>query len=235
MNFINSKSVLMYPSSKRTDVHDVDARLLTEYNLTSLINRLTGRKCFIIEGLDVSGTTVSPGKCNIDGYLFTIKAAVTAPSASANTYLCFKILTEKTDESSYVLYDELVNLDDETAASLDGSTATNSKFYGLSLETVDVGILNNADGTTKEFIDSSTGNGRNWYLPIAIAKDKTWVAINPNDGMDTNTIIPSLRYNTKDIQIVANKEDLVGDYYKNPQDLCTWLEYNSVIDDGRIE
>ena len=48
MSIYKSDKIRVFPSSKRDDAYDRNARLNTEHNLISLVNRLTGSKSFVI-------------------------------------------------------------------------------------------------------------------------------------------------------------------------------------------
>ena len=75
MSIYKSDKIRVFPSSKRDDAYDRNARLNTEHNLISLVNRLTGSKSFVIWGLDILSQdeetiTFNEGSCNIYGYYF---------------------------------------------------------------------------------------------------------------------------------------------------------------------
>ena len=47
----NSNELKIFPTSKRNDRIDRNARLTSEQNLVSMLNRLTDQKSFVIDGL----------------------------------------------------------------------------------------------------------------------------------------------------------------------------------------
>ena len=94
MAFLKSKKVKVFPCGGRAKQYDPLARLTTEYNLVSLINRLVDKNSFIVtshnNGEDISNKT-DDYIINIDGYLFTIeggaKPITESCSAQSGTYI----------------------------------------------------------------------------------------------------------------------------------------------------
>lgn len=106
---IRSSDVTVYPTSSRDDKIDPKARFNTEKNLTSFVNRLTGIKSFIVEGIiDSSNTsddniltsgTLKIGTLNIGGYIFYLNSVTSLPSASSSDKVLY-FETEFTDSDT---------------------------------------------------------------------------------------------------------------------------------------
>ena len=120
--YINSYNIKVYPSAKREDGCDRNAKLTTEQNLVNIINRLTSLDAFIINGLDItdntknnSGITISSGSCNIHGYYFNITENINIEknALDENQYVYFGIRL-KTSNS----FEELIAIDDSNDSSL---------------------------------------------------------------------------------------------------------------------
>lgn len=115
---IKSDKIRVYPTSKRSDEHDRQGRINTEKNLINIINRLTGQKSFIIDGLTINNSTdkITAGQCNIGGYLIEITddIDISGFNGSKNT-LYFKITKTTTDG-----FEELVGIDDEGTGNYTG-------------------------------------------------------------------------------------------------------------------
>ena len=73
---IESNKIKVFPTTKRSDEADRNARLMSEQNLISIVNRLTGLKSFIIHIPSISSVTNSSitiptnSEFNIGGYYF---------------------------------------------------------------------------------------------------------------------------------------------------------------------
>ena len=72
---IKSNKIKVFPTTKRSDEADRNARLMSEQNLISIVNRLTGLKSFIIHMPSISSGTNSitiptDSEFNIGGYYF---------------------------------------------------------------------------------------------------------------------------------------------------------------------
>ena len=76
-NKVISNNIRVYPCSNRNPEKDYMARLTTEYNLVSIINRIVDMKSFCVSTFqDCSLTDISSINefmFNINGYLFTIE------------------------------------------------------------------------------------------------------------------------------------------------------------------
>lgn len=238
-NYIKSTDIKVYPTSKRNDAYDRNARLSSEQNLISVVNRLTSKISFVIDGLTVNNQVIQTGSCNIHGYLFTLTNTYDISSiahTTGNDYLVFEIKTKSTQiesmSGSKLTYEELVSFenDNSSQALLDASTditttktqANNSTFSGLKITT--------GDETLKK-IDTTT-NTTKWRLIIAKwdTTNSEWVTY------EETTRTNLCKLNDKDIQVnKITNEDVAGTLYNTEQDLQTWLRYNYIIDDGRIE
>lgn len=71
VNKVESKNILVFPSTLRSK--DPSASYTTEYNLTSLLNRLLDRRGFVITNdASIDNTSLSNFEFNIIGYLFNL-------------------------------------------------------------------------------------------------------------------------------------------------------------------
>lgn len=247
--FFKSTDIKVYPSSKRVDYHDRNARLNSEQNLVSVVNRLTNRNSFVIDGLtiDPTGTTLKSGSCNIHGYLFNLQfdndISDIKGDFSNNSYLYLKIKTQENtinSPSMQTKYVELVSLDtqlikdesgiDSIAGVLDGSTSANSTFTGIQL------VTGPDYSNTNYCINDADDNIKEWYLPIA-KWDTTWKNLISDDSIeDSNTSRwNTLKVDADTIRIAAKENTVSNKYYAKQQNLSTWLQYNFIIDDGEID
>lgn len=270
MSYLLSSQVKVYPSSKRNDAYDRNARLNSEQNLVSVVNRLTSRKCFIVDGLNISQSgntlTIGAGSFNIYGYLFnipenieldlsseeyksiTVNSVATSSDNTIRNYLYFAIKlrettltpTVVTSEQISVSFNELVAFDNTIIAdtnspnnSLDGTSNSKLYFYGLSL------VANNESDLNNRYVQSvstSSTDEKTWYLLIAKSNGSNWAPVVSDDGVSTDSSNNFIHktMNASDILIDANDSSVANDKYSNPQDLSTWLQYNFIIDDGKI-
>jgi hypothetical protein len=90
MGHITSNNISVFPCGRRGSSVSNSARLTTEYNLVSIINRLVDRDSFIVtdvdftEGFGATNTTLF--SFNIGGYLFT--------TSIKDIFIATNILTE---------------------------------------------------------------------------------------------------------------------------------------------
>lgn len=181
--YIDSGDIKVYPTTLRQDNIDIGARANLEQNIASLVNRLTGQKSFIIDGI-IDGPSDNPfilegklnklnvGRLNINGYLFSIQAAYDLSSLNnKNGVLAFKIKTE----------DVTVQVAEGVDSKITRLTGTDEsgKYKGLELN-----VYSSIEEKNGEI-----------YLPIAakITKDSK----NIWQPMDT----AKLRFNSCDIMI----------------------------------
>lgn len=74
MEFIKSENIRVFPCGGRNVNKDATARLTTEYNLVSIINRLVDQGSFVVTpSISISAPTTD-FTFNIGGYLFTLDA-----------------------------------------------------------------------------------------------------------------------------------------------------------------
>lgn len=247
-NFL-SNQIKVYPSSKRSDFYDRNARLNSEQNLISTVNRLTGRTAFVIDGLTIENQRLQRGSCNIHGYLFTFDfptegIEITEIGDSTNNYLFLHISTKKTvlytSSTNVINMVEYNELDIVDANNISGSGSDNnildgvdgsstSSFKGIELIAGDSTLIENtAAGDT--IANSTTFD---WYLAVGQWNGNSWETIESNDSVGGSRW-NILKYNANDIYIEAPSNNKASSYYNQPQDLVTWLENNFIIDDGRI-
>lgn len=252
-----SDQVKLFPSSNRSDVFDRNAKLNTEQNLISIVNRLTSRDSFVIDGLEIpDGTTLGKGSCNIHGYYFKLVSDITlskaikdAASGTDKKYLCFQIRTQTNTitrgDTVVAEYVELAVLDaqmqstntlvvgdpkDNSLRSLDSST-TDKEFYGLKLVVKDANSFTSHDTTPTAISGKELDN---WYLPIAENKNNNWATIVSNDDSGETHRWNTQKILAEDILVTAKHATTANDNNPNPQDLMTYLDYNMMLDDGEI-
>ena len=178
--YIDSGDIKVYPTTLREDNIDIGARANLEQNIASLVNRLTGQKSFIIDGI-IDGASensfilegnlnkLNIGRLNINGYLFSIEKIYDLSSLKdKNGTLAFKI---KTDE----VIVQVPGGVDSKITRLTG-TDDSGKYKGLELN-----VYSSFEEKNGEI-----------YLPIATKDNKNiWQSI------DT----AKLRFNSNDIMI----------------------------------
>ena len=101
MGYIKSSDIRIFPTSNRTESKQMGTNWLTEYNIASIVNQLTGCNGFVtfpaygkkIE--NVASDSADEIKFNIGGYYFettvgAIEQAINAPIGSSTTsYIVF--------------------------------------------------------------------------------------------------------------------------------------------------
>lgn len=99
MSYFISNAVKMYPSSLRDDAVDRNAKLNSEQNITSITNRFTNNKSFIITAPSITATeskvTIGAGEFNLNGYYFktTSNIEVTITNTTDKIYFYIKVST----------------------------------------------------------------------------------------------------------------------------------------------
>ena len=74
--FVKSENIRVFPCGGRNVTKDANARLTTEYNLVSIINRLVDQGSFVITPTySYSANNTNEFVFNIGGYLFTLNAS----------------------------------------------------------------------------------------------------------------------------------------------------------------
>lgn len=236
-NYIKSTNIKAYPTSKRNDAYDRNARLSSEQNLISVINRLTSKVSFVIDGLTLDNQVISAGSCNIHGYLFTLTNTYDATNIThtANEdYLLFEIRTKRTEvtsmNSNTLIYEELVSFENDSSsqALLDSDSNLNTTITQSSISDFSGLRIITGDKTLSE-----TKEGYNYWRLIIAQWDSVnnkWVTYKDTTRTNLCTL------NDVDIQVnVVDNQDVANTLYNTEQDLQTWLRYNYIIDDGRIE
>ena len=187
----NSNELKIFPTSKRNDKIDRNARLTSEQNLVSMINRLTDQKSFVIDGLNIEkgsdGTfTLSDGSCNIYGYYFkfTFTAGKKQLSFGAlpdgsKLYLHLSI---DTNVINNIAFTELSGTDDEQS----------NLYTGLELITSQ---------------NTETDNADNYYLCLAEYKSGTFI----------NSSSRTLKFNINNVYIDSSigSRTSMNDYLSN--------------------
>ena len=177
----NSNELKIFPTSKRSDRIDRNARLTSEQNLVSMINRLTDQKSFVIDGLNIekgsNGTfTLSDGSCNIYGYYFKFtftggkkQLSFAALEEGEKLYLSLSIITNIINN---IAFTELNGTDNKQTGLYTALELTTSKgpmiddanHYYLCLAEYKSGTFINSSSRSLKFninnvyIDSSTGS-----------------------------------------------------------------------------
>ena len=113
MEYFKSNSVSVFPTTGRNINIDPQSMFNTEKNLTSIVNRLTHQKSFIVEGtvkIENNVPKVYNGVVNISGYLFKLSSdsynTTDGSTPSSNNYLIMSINIENVDG-----YERLVGTD----------------------------------------------------------------------------------------------------------------------------
>lgn len=225
--YLKSSNVKVYPTAFRNDAFDRQSRINSEYNITSLVNRLTGRDSFIISGLDkIVNNEIESGELNILGYYFNITSKISindiTTSPENNDIIRFKIHIKPTTITSGtdITFNELAGSD--TYQGTDKSELIKSEYEGLAIDLINSSEYN----ATQPSINNDT-DGTYSYLPIF-----------KYDGTSWNFIETSkLTYNSSQICVV--NQNLSDNGLSNTPDtfnksLENWLEENFIIDDGEI-
>lgn len=204
MTNILSNNIKVFPSVKRSDEYDLAARLPSEYNLTNIINRLTGKDSFIITGLDVSVENNKPqinvGECNIKGYYFNITSPIMLNDIGNNTKIYLYIEVEERDS-----FTELKGNDTGT---------TNSEYSGLKISYTEptVGyylLLATKDNITGTWINNTQASIRytSEMLEIPTTKKDTQEIYNVWELFSNPTNQSDLRLNN----LIMNLGNLIID------------------------
>ena len=248
MSYIDSQNISVYPTYKRDDKYDRNARLNSEQNLISTVNRLTGTDAFVIDGLNINVDTsankvyLTSGSCNIHGYYFTIQkvaqsdngtssyikdSATAFPITSFNIddnigkTLYFEIETQEVianSNNSTVVFTELVGNDIMESGI--------SKYSGINLVmAAEMGYENGA-------VDEVTGYHK-YYLPIAkmVAKNVWEPAKNRTLKYTAEDVLVSFDNSADGAPIDGKTWDTA---YAGETSLAYWLRANYIIDDGNL-
>lgn len=236
---IESKSIKLFPAKSRSDYYDRNAKMMSEQNLVSIVNRLTDRPAFVIDGLNVSENILNAGSCNIHGYLFNTTSIdiSTIKGSSTGDYLCFKMITAKVDNKR----EELLSIDSTILkATNNAKTKTTDNGIDIFSDCLDVednfnGLVltvqsrhPNNDATNdilyrpikNEYTSMNTVT-YTWYLPLAVWNGSSWQTIESVDnttGNRWNNLTLSASHILVEPKSNAEK---VAQQYENPQDLLT--------------
>lgn len=165
-NEIRSNEIKVFPTTRRSDEVDRNARLMSEQNLISIVNRLTGLKSFIINmsSIDIKTNSVTipiNSEFNIGGYYFKFTADQIIAIDNSIKEIGLQINTATVDNFTELQGNDL-----------------NGKYSGLIIDTSD---------TFKNVSET--------YLPIIRKYDGNWDIISDsklniidNDMLITNNL-----------------------------------------------
>lgn len=141
MSQIKSSSISVFPCANRGKFEDTNfnlqSRLTSEYNLTSIINQLVDKNSFVISPSDISRAvdTSSPISFNINGYYFkidTIENAIGDFSNASNLYASIQLMTTNVPG-----FGDMIELSDtknsDQVAGDTGQTLDDAVFTGLDI------------------------------------------------------------------------------------------------------
>lgn len=216
---LKSSQISVYPTAVRNDNFDRNARLNSEYNITNLINRLTGRDAFIISGfsnLSIGGD-LDPGEFNINGYYFKIPEMVnieeilTGATEGDTINLTITIEEMKVDAVTEIVFKQLKGFDTT-------NDMETSLYTGLAVTKETNGSLYPANNSLPIFVYK----GGNWK-PIPSSRlsfDLDQIAVTNYDPNSLTKLMKNagLSQNTTDAIIPLND----------------WLINDFIIDDGEI-
>ena len=134
-----SNQIKVFPTSRRNNDFDRQARFNTESNLVNIINRLVKQPSFIIEGFEYTAGKMNPGKCNIGGYYFNFETPTDLPSGAGNL-IYFEISTETING-----YEEINGGDD------------GGKYTGLEIKRGNFSEITNSNKILPILHDSGSG------------------------------------------------------------------------------
>lgn len=237
---LRSDGVKVFPSAFRNDNFDRHARLNSEYNITSLVNRLTGRDAFIIgDGLiyNSDSNKLTAGQLNMLGYYFNITREIelneimpsttSANPPSNGDIVAFTISIKGFKANNDDSFDQLDGFD--------SSTSDDSVYSGLSVEYI---ATSGTHPILHPYTTIEDGN-KIVTLPILLYNTSTgWSSINES----------RLSYTAKQLAItnvkvsaidnskteVMKNAGLSNDGTIENVALDTWLVNNFIIDDGEI-
>lgn len=221
--YIESSKIKAFPSAQRPDSADRESKLFIEQNLVTMVNRLTGSKSFVIDGLSYDGNSnsITAGCCSVYGYFFRFTNAVVLPrdlSINVGNVLAIKIRTKNVNG-----VEELINID-STAGATDNTT-----YY----QGVDIVSIPEANAVT-----TTNGNITTHYLVLCKRVDAAnWRNVYADCDI-TDTVkkrLNTLIFDAESIQMCSPAtQPVTSRKGKNSQDLSTYLTNNIVIDDGEV-
>lgn len=224
---INAEKLRVYPCSTRSDKNDLNAKLNSEQNIVSVVNRLTKTTSgFVVGKLRIKSfggvdkdLTFYPFEVNIFGYLFKIldKVTFTYSQWKDKTKIVAYIKTE-TIESAGTSFEQL-----KPNIEFNGTINdyTGDEFKPLTIAAVD-------DDTYAEIL--TTSGIKSLLLAEKVSGTEYWHTATFNN-------IP---FRAQDIGISISDSD-IEDYdiitsrYSAPQTLYDWIVSNYIIDDGDLD
>lgn len=184
-----SSSISVFPCGNRGKFENTNfnlqSRLTSEYNLTSIINQLVDKNSFVISPSDTSKpvNTSSPISFNINGYYFkidSIENAIGEFSSSNNLYASIQLKTTNVPGFGDMI--ELSDTDSSGAAVAgdSGKTLDDAVFTGLDISDV---LRSGANVYSLHILKKDGGS---WYVPpestIRFITDSTRRSVKIDDG-----------------------------------------------------
>lgn len=203
MNY-NSDKINVYPTSLRNLDVDYESRFNTEKNITSMVNRLSSIKSFVIDGIIDNNPlaqtpTIKSGIININGYIFYLDSELSlTKSPTKDDYLAFKI-TVKTNEEGAYKFTQLDGVD---------SNGKEGTYSGLELD----------------YFTNVTDTATEKYLPIAKYNGTSWEILNCTLKYDAK----DLKVNFENDSKITDKE------LQKETNIQSWLADSFIIDDGEL-
>lgn len=170
MGYVESHKIKVFPCGGRNRNYDPLARLTTEYNLVSMINRLVDRDSFIVTthaNNEIDTNSLDYYQINIGGYLFTINAIKDIFDAAGGLqtdkkYLNAKIRIDSYVDSHYQQLGPLAGLDSGSIESIyNGQLEPNEDPAFKSVIINDSVTIYNKIGTSVYVMLNSSDN--KWY------------------------------------------------------------------------
>lgn len=184
-----SSSISVFPCGNRGKFENTNfnlqSRLTSEYNLTSIINQLVDKNSFVISPSDTSKpvNTSSPISFNINGYYFkidSIENAIGEFSSSNNLYASIQLKTTNVPGFGNMI--ELSDTDSNSTvlAGDSGETLDDAVFTGLDVSDV------LRSGPNVYSLHILKKDGGSWYVPpestIRFITDSTRRSVKIDDG-----------------------------------------------------
>lgn len=183
-----SSSISVFPCANRGKFENTNfnlqSRLTSEYNLTSIINQLVDKNSFVISPSDTSKPvdTSSPISFNINGYYFkidSIENAIGEFSSSDNLYASIKLRTTNVPGFGNMI--ELSDTDNGAQVAGDnGETLDEAVFTGLDIS---ASLLSGSNVYSLHILKKVGGS---WYVPpestIKFITDSTRRSVKIDDG-----------------------------------------------------
>lgn len=168
MSQIKSSSISVFPCANRGEFggnanFNLQSRLTSEYNLTSIINQLVDKKSFVISpsNTSIAVDTSSPISFNINGYYFKIDSIETAIgefSNSNNLYASIQLMTTNVPGFGDMIELSATGNSDEVAGD-SGQTLDDAVFTGLDISD------ELPSGLNVYSLHILKKDGESWYVP----------------------------------------------------------------------